>query len=73
MSYRKFSRDEDTQLVTLVSSEGVESPVMTKEELRVILKGLSVLPGLLKELRKMNIHLSMSSDLVLDDADLPGE
>ena len=72
MSFRKFSTDEDTQLVTLVSSEGVESPVMTKEEMRVILEGLSVLPGLLKELRKMNIHLAMSSDLVIDDADLPG-
>ena len=72
MSFRKFNRDEDTQLVTLVSSEGVESPVMTKEELRVILEGLSVLPGLLKELRKMNIHLSISSDLSIDDSDLPG-
>jgi len=70
MSFRKFNDFEDSQLVTLVSSEGVEAPHLSKDEMRVYLEALKLMPQLVNELKKLNMHMSIQTDTVIEDKDI---
>ena len=75
MSFRKIkdNPNEDTMLVTIVDTDDNESMILTKEEMRVLLSGLQVLPSLVTELKKMNVQLeAMTGDNVADTDILGG-